>query len=137
MVTMRLYEYLYYRLYSWNLKTWGQSDLPQWNALFGVSFMMLLNISLIGLLLQLFGVNIFLGDELPKREIVILMLGLFVLNYFLFIHKSNYKTLANKLKKENTKRRRVNTLLLWLYTMLSFNLVLVVAILIGKLKGLR
>ncbi|MDG5800164.1 hypothetical protein QA597_07370 [Marinilabiliaceae bacterium ANBcel2] len=56
---MKIYRYLYYRLYSWNLKTWGEKDLPQWNALFGVSFMMFLNLGLLGFLLQLLGVNIF------------------------------------------------------------------------------
>jgi hypothetical protein len=87
----KLFKYLYYRLYSWNLNTWGENDLPQWNALFGVSFMMFLNLGFAGLLLQLLGVNIFLRNELPKMELAIVMLSLFVVNYFQFIYKANYE----------------------------------------------
>ncbi len=132
---IKLYKYLYYRLYSWNLKTWGESDMPQWNALLGVSFMMFLNLSLLGILIQFLGLNIFSKNDLPKKEIIILMLGLFVLNYFLFIQKAKYLTLIKELKKETPKKRRMNTVLLWLYIILSFALVLFVAILLGKLEG--
>jgi len=132
---MKLYRYLYYRLYSWNLKTWGEKDLPQWNALFGVSFMMFLNLSLLGLLLQFLGVNIFLRDELPKKELIIIMLSLFVINYFLFIHKSNYRSIVKELKKEPLEKRKTNTIFIWLYVILSFALFVLSAMFIKKLNG--
>ena len=129
---MKLFKYLYYRLYSRNLKKWGVNDLPQWNALFGVSFMMFLNLGLLGLLLQFFGLNIFLRNELPKKELVIIMISLFVMNYFLFIHKVNYRSITKELKKESLKQRRLNTVLLWSYVILSFVLFAIGAILIRK-----
>lgn len=132
---MNIYRYLYYRLYSWNLKTWGEKDIPQWNALFGVSFMMFLNLGLLGLLLQLLGVNIFLRDELPKKELVIIMISLFVLNYFLFVHKGNYRSIVKELKKEPPEKRRANTILIWLYVILSFALFVLSAVFIKKLNG--
>ncbi len=132
---MKLYRYLYYRLYSWNLKTWGEKDLPQWNALFGVSFMMFLNLSLLGLLLQFLGVNIFLRYELPKKELIIIMLSLFVINYFLFIHKSNYRSIVKELKKEPLEKRKTNTIFIWLYVILSFALFVLSAMFIKKLNG--
>lgn len=127
---MKLYKYLYYRLYSWNLKTWGANDLPQWNALFGVSFMMFLNLGLVGLLLQAFGMNIFQRDELPKKELIIIMVGLFIINYFLFIRKDNYLTITKELKREAKQKRRINTYLIWLYVILSFALFVFGAILL-------
>ncbi|MGD9929454.1 MAG: hypothetical protein AB7U05_05515 [Mangrovibacterium sp.] len=127
---MKLYRYLYYRLYSWNLKTWGEKDIPQWNALFGVSFMMFLNLGLVGLLLQAFGMNIFQRNELPKKELIVIMVGLFILNYFLFIHKGNYLTITKELKKETLKKRQANTFLIWLYVVLSFALFVFGAILL-------
>lgn len=133
----KLFKYLYYRLYSWNLKAWGEKDLPQWNALFGVSFMMFLNLGIVGLLLQLFGINIFLRNELPKMELAILMLSLFVVNYFQFIYKVNYRSITKELQKESAEKRRINTVFLWLYVVLSFALFAFTAILIGKLKGLQ
>lgn len=132
---MKIYRYLYYRLYSWNLKTWGEKDLPQWNALFGVSFMMFLNLGLLGFLLQLLGVNIFLRDELPKKELIIIMLSLFVVNYFLFIHRGNYRSIVKELKKEPPEKRRINTILIWLYVILSFALFVLSAMFIKKLNG--
>lgn len=132
---MKIYKYLFYRLYSWNLKTWGENDLPQWNALFGVSFMMFLNLGFFGLLLQFFGVNIFLRNELPKKEVVIIMLSLFVLNYFLFIHKGNYRSITKELKKESPKNRRANTVLIWLYFVLSLALFIFGAMFIRKFNA--
>jgi DMSO reductase anchor subunit len=132
---IKMFRYLYYRLYSWNLKTWGENDLPQWNALFGVSFMMFLNLGLVGLLLQAFGMNIFQRDELPKKELIVIMIVLFILNYFLFIHKGNYLTIAKELKKETLKIRKANTFLLWLYVVLSLALFAFGAIFIRKLNG--
>lgn len=132
---MKIYRYLYYRLYSWNLKTWGEKDIPLWNALFGVSFMMFLNLGLLGLLLQLLGVNIFLRNELPKKELVIIMISLFVLNYFLFVHKGNYRSIVKELKKEPPEKRRANTILIWLYVILSFALFVLSAVFIKKLNG--
>jgi hypothetical protein len=132
---MKIYRYLYYRLYSWNLKTWGEKDLPQWNALFGVSFMMFLNLGLLGFLLQFLGVNIFLRDELPKKELIIIMLSLFVVNYFLFIHRGNYRSTVKELKKEPPEKRRINTILIWLYVILSFALFVLSAMFIKKLNG--
>ena len=129
---MKIYRYLYYRLYSWNLKTWGEKDIPQWNALYGVSFMMFLNLGLLGLLLQLLGVNVFLRDELPKRELVIIMISLFVLNYFLFVHKGNFRSIEKELKKESPEKRWANTILIWLYVILSFVLFVFSAIFIKK-----
>ena len=132
---MKIYKYLYYRLYSWNLKTWGENDIPQWNALFGVSFIMCLNLGLLGLLLQLLGVNIFLRDELPKKELIIIMIILFVVNYFQFIHRGNYRSTVKELQKEPPKKRRINTFLIWAYVLLSFALFILSAMFIKKFNG--
>jgi hypothetical protein len=127
---IKIYRYLYYRLYSWNLKTWGREDLPQWNALLGVSFMMFLNLGLLGFLLQAFGIKIFLRNELPKKGLIVIMVGLLILNYFLFIHNSNYVTITKELKQETLKKRKTNTFLIWLYVVLSFALFVFGAVLL-------
>jgi hypothetical protein len=129
---MKSFKYLYYRLYTWNLKTWGESDLPQWNALLGVSFMMFLNLCLFGMLFQFLGLKIFLRDEIPKIEITLVMLGLFVLNYFLFIYQKKYQGFVKEIPKETLKRRRRNTVLIWLYVILSFSLFIFLAIVFRK-----
>ncbi len=133
---MKLYRYLYYRLYSWNLKTWGESDLPQFNALFGVSFMMFVNIGFIAGILDVLGLRIFVEDT-PKNEIIFTMLVILVANYFWLVHNGKYKQIAKELKKEPKNKRTRNVILLWLYVIVSFVVVSFVAILSGKLKGLH
>jgi len=133
---MRLYRYLYYRLYSWNLKTWGESDLPQFNALFGVSFMMFVNLGIIAGILDMIGFNIFF-ENTPKKEIIITMLAVLAINYFWLVHNGKYKQIAKGYKNESKNKRLRNTLLLWLYVVMSFVIISFIAVLSGKLKGLQ
>lgn len=132
---MRLYKYLYYRLYSWNLKTWGENDAPQWNALIGVSFMMLLNLSTIGIALQFFKLtDFFIRDEIPKTELIFLMVGIGVFNFFQFIHHGKYEEISKEYEKEEPRKKSHNTVYLWLYTFGSFALFAGLAILYGKMN---
>ncbi len=116
------YKYLYFRIYSWNLKKWGENDMPEWNAVLGVSFMMFINLFVLVLLFQFVGIAVFIGggEPVPKKTIIFIMLVLFGLNYFLFMHSKKYKSIAKEYENEDTKKRKINTILLWLYTILSF-----------------
>ncbi len=123
-----LYKYLYYRLYSWNLKKWGEKDLPQWNALLGVSFMMFQNLFVMILLLQYLGINIPLPQKIPVMEIIVLMAGFFAVNYFWFIRKNKFYRIAVEFNREDARKRKKRTLLLWTYFVLSFVLLTCLAI---------
>lgn len=133
---MKLYRFLYYRLYNWNLKTWGKKDLPQWNALFGVSFMMFVNLGIIAGILDILGLKIFVEDT-PKKEIAFALLALLTANYFWLVHNGKYKQIAKEFNKEPKDKRTRNIILLWLYVVASFFVVSIIAILSGKLKGLQ
>ena len=133
---MKFYKYLYYRLYTWNLKKWGERDLPQFNALFGVSFMIILNIGILVGILDLFGFN-FIRDETPKVGIVILGFLILGLNYFWLVKNEKYKRITKEFEMESKNKRLRNTLFLWLYLILSFVIVSYVATKSGEIKGLR
>ncbi len=134
---MKLYRYLYYRLYSWNLKTWGEKDLPQWNALFGVSFMMGLNLGIIAGIIDMIGVvNIFV-ENTPKKEIIFFAFAILVANYFWLVYNGKYRQIAKEYKNEPKNKKLQNTLFLWLYVIVSFVIFSFIAILSGKLKGLQ
>lgn len=133
---MQLYKYLFYRIYEWNLKIWGKKDMPQWNAMFGVSFMMFLNLSIIALFLQLlFKIQLLNDYIILKEKIVLIMLSLFVINYFIFIDKQQYIIITKQFIKESPKRKIRNTFLLWVYVVFSFVLFALEARLIGILSG--
>jgi len=118
------------------LKTWGESDLPQFNALFGVSFMMFVNLGIIAGILDMIGFNIFF-ENTPKKEIIITMLAVLAINYFWLVHNGKYKQIAKGYKNESKNKRLRNTLLLWLYVVMSFVIISFIAVLSGKLKGLQ
>jgi len=117
---MKLYRYLYYRLYSWNLKTWGKRDGPEWNAVFGVSFMMFLNLFFICSIPELFGVDILFKYELSNKIIIAISIIILGFNYFVFLYRKKYELLKKEFSHESIKERSRNLLLLWVYTFLSF-----------------
>lgn len=126
-IMLRQYKYLYYRIYSWNLKKWGKNDISEWKAVVIVSFMMALNLFFLELLFQFFGI---LEHPFPKKISTPLMLVLIGLNYFLFMHSKKYEQIARECEKESTKKRKKNSILLWLYTTLSFLLPILLMFLI-------
>jgi len=134
MAMIEIYKYLYYRLYTWNLRSWGESELPQFNALFGVSFMVYMNVGIIAIVLELIGFKIFI-DDTPKLLIVTLGTLILVVNYFWLVHNRKYKKIENKYKNEPKERRLKKTILLWLYFLFSFLIFIFMAILTGKIKG--
>ncbi len=101
---------------------WGKDDMPEWTAVIGVSIMMFINLFFLGLLLQYVGIIVIIGGEepVPKNIILYIALGFLGLNYFLFFHSEKYESITKELEKENIKERNKNTILLWLYTILSF-----------------
>ena len=74
----------------------------------------------LGLLLKLVGIRIYTGATPPKKITVSILLALSSLNYFIFIHSEKYKTIAKEFEKEDAQNRKTNTILLWLYSILSF-----------------
>lgn len=109
---------------------WGKSDAPEWNAFIGVSSMMFLNMIFLGLLLELFGIRIFVVGTTPKKIVLVIAIALFGLNYLLFTHSGKYKTIAKEYHNEKSKER--NTIILWLYIILSFLFPILLAIFMDK-----
>ena len=111
---------------------WGERDIPEWNAAISVSIMMFINLFFIGLLLQYAGLVVIIGgvEPVPKKIIIFIFLVFLGINYFLFIDSEKYKLIVKECEKENTKKRKNNTILLWLYVILSilFSILLIILI---------
>ena len=121
----RFYRYVYYRLYSWSLKTWGKSDLPHINAMLGMSFLCSLHMGTV-----IFIVNsvFFLGlfySHIPKSVPIALFIISLAVNYFIFLDKQKYKRLEQEFAAD--ERNTYRTLLMWLYIISSFTLFLISA----------
>ena len=112
---MNIYKYIYCRIYTWNLKKWGKIDGPEWNALFGISIMMFLNLMTLSLLLGVLGL-INYWKIVHIREIVIaVLLSILVANYFCFIRRKQYLKIIKRYKQETTIERHRNTIIIWFY----------------------
>src|SRR5690554_685012 len=94
------YKYTYYWLYTWQKKLWGESDLPEFTAIFGMSlsfgFMIL---SLFVITNILFETELF-PNGIPKKEALFIMVINLSIHYFLFIHRGRYKRIEEEYKGE-------------------------------------
>jgi len=115
---MRVLRYLYYRVYAWNLRMWGESDLPQFNALFGVSVLVYLNI-----LTVLAAIDVLAGRHvvaLSRTVAVGMGVTLMVIGYFLLVHKDKYRRIAKELNGETSTQRKKRLIACLLYVALTF-----------------
>ena len=117
------FRYLYYRLYSWNLKKWGESDVPEGNALIGVTFMMLINIFFLVHLIAVFGLYDLYDHWRNTNDIYLwgfVYFGLLLINYRWLVHDRKYLQLPKKYEGESKHQRRRKMIFLWLYVVISF-----------------
>ena len=91
----KYYGSMYFHMYSWNLRMWGESDLAQYKIASWLSGILVVNVINLNQLLQLtFSVNSL--DHLFGRTLLvpisIFALG-FITHYVVFIRNSRFKTL--------------------------------------------
>ena len=121
-------KYLHYRLYSWNLKTWGAKDGPAWNAFLGVSFLVLLNLSIPLFMLQSLTDTVVFVNDTPKAIIIAVALAVEACCFFLFNYKKKYLNVAKKYENETNQTKRIKILYCWLYVVLSFAVPILIAL---------
>jgi divalent metal cation (Fe/Co/Zn/Cd) transporter len=132
MKILQLYKYLFYRLYSWNLKKWGPGVGPEYNALLGVTFMMGANILFFAILLQMTGIMEIFVKPTPNLKIVIFGTIVCTINYFWFIYKRKYYKIIKSYENETQENRLRNLIYLWIYFVLSMGINVILVIIIGE-----
>ena len=124
------YKYLYYRIYSWNLQTWGKSDVPHFNALLGLTFLVFLNIYALLMIVELlteYSFFNFLGFGIWNAVIIYWAAG--VINYFIFLYKGKYKKIAKDFVKESNIKKNKRFVWCLVYTAFSFSIAFIALIL--------
>lgn len=102
----RAYKYVYYWLYTWNRSLWGDSDVPQFNAITGMSLSLLaLLFSILSLFYILFDIRLIL-NEIPKTVLFIFFNIVLGIHYFLFMHRNKYKKIEQEFKNESKEERK-------------------------------
>lgn len=100
------YEFIFYRMYRWNLKTWGSSNLSEYkvSALMVVwSLVNVLNVdTLIQILFSFKPLDYFFG--VTKLVPLSIMAVSMVIHYLWFIRNSRYLSLVKKFQTDDSRR---------------------------------
>ena len=111
-----IYKYIYYWLYTWNRGLWGESDVPEFNAVLGMSLSFVCNMLSLSVLIDvILGVQV-IPDEISKVKLIIPLLSIMAIHYFAFMHKGKYIEIEKEFKAESKKERRRKGILVLLYT---------------------
>ena len=107
-----IYDYLYYRLYSWHLKKWKGWYGPEIAALFGPGILISLNIGpLIIVAIDYFG-----SESLRNSDYVIVVASIFIIfSYLLYIFNNRYLLILQKYRKEDKGKLKKKNIDMWLY----------------------
>ena len=114
-------SYLYYAYYKFILMTPSKNELPEHLANTTLSFLLSLNILTIMYILRSKNiggiVNIYLDNKIYFAGVFVIFLFLF---YFLFIKEKQYLVIKNKFDKEVKIKRIIKMCLVFIYSVLSF-----------------
>jgi hypothetical protein len=137
---IEFFRYLYYRLYSWNLKKWGEKDIPHFNALLGVTFMMVMNVFVLINLVDVFGLYDLYGPAKEKLRtfemgFVVFFFVLTLINHSWLVRDRKYLPLPKRYEGESKQLRLRKVIVLWLYVTLSFGAIVAEGLLGGMLHG--
>ena len=118
---LKPYKYLYYRIYAWQLKTWGEEYVPEFNALFLLSLFIVLNLYfVVNLIGYIYGLNILKTIGWGTVHALALVFGITGIGYFILVRDRRYKEIAKQFSKESKGARIRNLVLCVLYVVTTF-----------------
>ena len=123
---MKLYWYLYYKLYCIWLRKKDEPENAHINAVITITFLIYVNIISITLVwLAAFKSEVINLPEV-NTEVKIWIAGLLVvtglLNYFILARKKKHKIIVEKFNKESDKQRKKGLFYTWLYIVISLGI---------------
>lgn len=128
MNTTQFYKSIYVTAYRWSYKNFGQSGLPKFNSLFGVSFMMIVLLTNLLMVAQLlinarwFTVNVSSGIYMLMGAA-----GALLLNYFILLNNSRLKKLNAAFEKMSKHNQNLWSVMLLVCVVVSCGFLLVVS----------
>ena len=117
---VEFYKRFYCRLYSWNLRTWGESDVPEYNAVFGLSALGVVNLyNLMFLVNYAIGFDLFSKFSWSVGHAIGAFTILVLINYFIFIRNQQFKSMTVEFKKLSEEAGRRHSVLSLFFTAVS------------------
>ncbi|MEO7506832.1 MAG: hypothetical protein ABIZ95_06330 [Pyrinomonadaceae bacterium] len=121
------YQYTYYRIYDWNRRMWGDRDIPEYNAMLGMSMLVYANfLGGFWALYLISGIDYVL--RLTKLQAVLIAAAIVIANYFLFLFHDNYKVIVRHFHDEPKILRSKRLIWIWLYVIASIVIPIIVSI---------
>ena len=121
---MQLLDYLYYKLYRANQIGSGK-DIAEFSASILLSGLLFSNILVTGAYLRKIDLLPFFFQG--KKQVIIFIVLLFIVSNFYFFYNGRFKKIISKYEIENEAQRKRGNLIVWLYVIISFLLIFVVA----------
>jgi len=133
---MKILRYSFYRFYQLMNKV-GNGDVAEYSAILLMSLLAFINIlSLLSLsdIILNFKVDI---SQSPKLISLMLLFGLVILFYFLFVRKDRHLEIAKEYENETSKKKIIGNILALSYILMSFVLLMLCFyLMIQKNRGL-
>ncbi|HRO41427.1 MAG TPA: hypothetical protein PL009_01240 [Flavipsychrobacter sp.] len=135
---MEFFKYLFYRIYTWDLKNWGSNNQSSLNAILGTSFLMGLNVEIVHMIiLMVFYEPPFpsLTDNFSKIVIAFIGIILLLMNYLLMVKDKKYRKIVAEFQHETIEKRKKGTIKVGVYIFLSFAIPIIIAVLYHELSS--
>ncbi len=126
------YRYVYYWLYTWQKRLWGEDDIPEHNAALGMAMSLFCLLYSVNIIIYIITDIMVIPTGLPKVGIFLLFLMLYGLHYLAFIHRGKHRKIEKEFKNESRKERRRKGLFVLLYTFGSMAFVIILLFLLAS-----
>lgn len=124
-ILMESYDYLFFRLWKWHHKYFGESDMPHLNAVLNLGVLAVLNWMTFALGFEvLFGIQI-VGFTKIEGFFSVLVIG--IIMYLIFFYEQRYKTIIDRFKTDGAERQQLRGFLSTAYPVVTFLLWMVTA----------
>lgn len=121
------YYYLFFRLWRWHRRYFGESDLPHLNAVLHLGMLLLLNLMTLALLIKWATSYNVVSWNRTEAIIAAILVGL--IQYGLFFYQKRYKKLIERFQGENVDVSRTVNLISHAYPVITFVGLLIAGIL--------
>lgn len=112
---MKIYLYIYYKLYSWAVNINRKSDIPEFTAFFTLTFLVYINTASIVLGLKAFFDVSFNFSGLSSLDIIGIAVLILLPQYFVLLHNSRYKKIVEEFNNESRIHRITGNFITWFY----------------------
>lgn len=125
---MENYKYIYYWLYTWQKKLWGEDDVPEFSAVLGMSMSLICLFASIAIAIELvFDLRI-IASNLSSLEVGVFGTIVILSHYFIFMHQGKFRRIEEKFGRESMEERKRKGKWVLLYTFGSITMFIFILI---------